>query len=217
MAEAVRRRTRGPYAKSAATRERILDACEAVLGEAGYHAATVRDIADRAGISERGLVHHFPGRDELLRAVLERHEEQARVASTPAPGLEALLHLVERVAQDSRTPGIVELHTTLSAEASSVHHPAHEHYVERYDQIRRYATSSFVALDAAGEIDSTLTPDELAAAYVAMSDGLQLQWLYRPGAVDPADTLQRFLQSVVPRLREGHPSFVVAGNVPSSG
>ena len=53
------------------TRERILRAAEAVLGECGYHGTRLHDIASRVGIRKASLFHYFPSKEDLHRAVLE--------------------------------------------------------------------------------------------------------------------------------------------------
>ncbi|WP_120493798.1 TetR/AcrR family transcriptional regulator [Microbacterium phyllosphaerae] len=189
---------RGPYAKTAKVRERILDAGVGAFSETGYHATTIKEIAERAGISERGLVHHFPNKAELLGAILERRESQNQGIVVEKAGLAALLEMLEVVSSDRQTPGLVELHTIISAEAASPDHPGHEHYRFRYDMIRLFATQSFAAVRAAGLLESRLSDEELGASFVALSDGLQLQWLYNSDSVDPATLLRRFLQSVIP-------------------
>ncbi len=188
---------RGPYAKTAATRERILEASESVFADSGFGATTMKEVAARAQISERGLVHHFPNKEALLAAVLERHEQRTPLSDAPAPAAQALSQLVEQVQRDASRRGIVELHATLSAEASSAEHPAHDHYRLRYDSFRLYVTTIFDELAEAGALSSSLTPAELAASYIALSDGLQLQWLYNPDAVVPTRILQHFVDALI--------------------
>ena len=192
---------RGPYAKTARVREGIIQACAEVFAESGYRATTMKEIAERAGLSEGGLAHHFESKAELLGAVLEHREREAGDRFRDAEGLSSLLAMVEVVKEDSAKPGIVELHSTLSAEAISTEHPAHEHYRMRYRMVRRYAERAFEVLQHEGELDSVQTPFELAASYLALSDGLQIQWLYEPHAVDVDGALRHFLASVVPALR----------------
>lgn len=194
---------RGPYAKTARVRQRILDAATEVFAASGYRATTMKKIAERASISERGLVHHFASKADLLAAVLEHREEENTRRIPLTPGLDALLGMLEVVAADNQEPGLVELHSLLSAEAASAEHPAHKHYRDRYRLVRQFATLSFAALRSAGELESSLNDDELGAAFVALSDGLQLQWLYDRESVDSAFVLRKFLESMVPRLSEG--------------
>ena len=46
-------------------------AAVAVIGEVGYDAASVRDMAARAGVSVAALYYHFPSKSDLLREFLD--------------------------------------------------------------------------------------------------------------------------------------------------
>jgi AcrR family transcriptional regulator len=54
-----------------ATRERVLAAARELFQEAGYDAATVREIADRAGVSVGSVFTTFSGKAEILSRVME--------------------------------------------------------------------------------------------------------------------------------------------------
>ena len=190
-------RARGPYAKTKRVRESILTIATEVFGETGYRATTMKEIAARAGISESGLAHHFPNKDELLAAVLEAREDRASELIPREAGMGALLAMLAIVVEDSAQPGIVELHTTIASEATSPEHPAHDHYSERYESVRLFATRAFQAVAEQGTLRSTLTPTQLGAAYVALLDGLQLQWLYNRDGVQPVEVAKAFLASVI--------------------
>jgi AcrR family transcriptional regulator len=63
-------------ARGEATRSLILDAARDVLREHGYAAATMRTVAERAGV-QLSLVHyHYGGKPRLLVAVLDRENER---------------------------------------------------------------------------------------------------------------------------------------------
>ena len=49
----------------------IMRAAVAVIGEVGYDAASVRDMAARAGVSVAALYYHFPSKSDLLREFLD--------------------------------------------------------------------------------------------------------------------------------------------------
>ena len=57
---------------TADTRQRVLDAAEAVFAERGFGGATTREIAERAGIAKRMLFYYFASKEAVYRAVLER-------------------------------------------------------------------------------------------------------------------------------------------------
>jgi AcrR family transcriptional regulator len=53
------------------TRQRLLDAAEAVFAEVGYEAATVRAICERAGVKNIGAVnYYFRGKENLYAEVV---------------------------------------------------------------------------------------------------------------------------------------------------
>lgn len=65
-------------ARTAATRDRILAAAEAILAE-GDGELTMECLAERAHVSVGALYKHFRGKDSLLPLVLERaHAQHAR-------------------------------------------------------------------------------------------------------------------------------------------
>lgn len=196
--------TRGPYTKTPLVRERILESALRVFSESGFRGTTMKAVAEHAGISQRGLVHHFRSKEELLIALLDRHDVE-NVTKVPAePGV-GVLDAMLRVARDnSAKPGMLELHSILSAEATSADHPAHAHFVARYDGYRAYLTDSFELMRANGLLHSDLPSEVLAAMFIAAQDGLQLQWLYNPDAVDVEGALRRLVDSWT------HPSTAVA-------
>ncbi len=51
----------------------ILQAAEEVLEEKGYYATSMDEIAARVGIAKGTIYAHFPGKDELVVALLERN------------------------------------------------------------------------------------------------------------------------------------------------
>jgi len=54
------------------TRERILEAAEAVFADNGYHDALVDEIGKRTSMSKGGLYFHFPSKERLFFAVMDR-------------------------------------------------------------------------------------------------------------------------------------------------
>jgi AcrR family transcriptional regulator len=56
---------------------RILDAAEELLLRDGYEPTTMAAIARAAGVASNSIYWYFPGKDDLLAAVLERRLERA--------------------------------------------------------------------------------------------------------------------------------------------
>ena len=57
-------------------RAQLLSAALEVFTAAGYHAAAMDEIADRAGVSKPVLYQHFPSKLDLYLAVLDLHVDQ---------------------------------------------------------------------------------------------------------------------------------------------
>ena len=90
MSTTTPRRTRRTQAeRSAATRERLLEATVASLIDSGYAHTTTTAIADRAGVSRGAQMHHFPSKAELVAAAVdylaERRAEQLRAEAAQLP------------------------------------------------------------------------------------------------------------------------------------
>ncbi len=56
----------------AATPERLLQAAEAIFAAVGFGTAKLADIAGRAGIRRPSLLYHFPSKERLYAATVER-------------------------------------------------------------------------------------------------------------------------------------------------
>lgn len=56
-----------------AARDRILDAAEQLVADQGASQLTLDAVAQAAGVSKGGLLYHYPNKDALLAAMIERH------------------------------------------------------------------------------------------------------------------------------------------------
>ncbi|HTB34902.1 MAG TPA: TetR/AcrR family transcriptional regulator [bacterium] len=79
-------RTVDPLAH-ARSRAKILDAARHVFAGQGYHAASMNDVARKAGLAKAAVYHYFPGKHALLDALHQDlwTEAGARLASAPRP------------------------------------------------------------------------------------------------------------------------------------
>lgn len=193
-------RSRGEYAKSAARREEILAAGVHVFSMSGFRSGSIREIADRVGMSQAGLLHHFASKSELLEAVLTHRDDIARAHLAGADGLpagvEMLRGMVELVRSNARTPGLIALYCTLSAEATSPDHPAHRYFRDRYEYVLGLMRQAFEEAREQGHLRDGVDPAGAARQMIAVMDGLQVQWLLDP-VFDMGVELRGFLRTLV--------------------
>jgi AcrR family transcriptional regulator len=188
----------GGYLKGRIRREDIISAAVALYAEAGYHGSSLREIAKRAGITHAGLLYYFPTKEALLAAVLERRdaEDAEREDLAIPPGLDVLRHLLALAEHNVRHPGIVDLYARLAAEAIAPDHPAHEYFERHYRNARDHTCQSFRAMAERGELRDAVDPEYAALAFIALMDGLQVQWLTTPH-LDLVGTLRFYLRQLV--------------------
>ena len=96
---------RGPYAKTARTRQRAIEAAIEISSASGYHGATLTDVADRLGMTLTGLQHHFPDKESLLAAVLEERDKRSQAEISVELGEDATEKLLSIVERNDESPG----------------------------------------------------------------------------------------------------------------
>ncbi|MCD6351387.1 MAG: TetR/AcrR family transcriptional regulator [Armatimonadetes bacterium] len=81
-------------------RERILEAASVVIGDKGFHAASMRDLAEAAGVALGTLYLYFDSKQALLTALVEdlaqKVAEQLREAASGRSAVEALGQFIAR-------------------------------------------------------------------------------------------------------------------------
>lgn len=105
MAEGSTRRVEAP----AVRRAQIIDAAKQRFREAGFQATTMADIAASAGVSVGLLYRYFPGKEDIIRAIVEADLEAQLFAverglddhpDDPAAALEAVMSGVSELVLD---------------------------------------------------------------------------------------------------------------------
>lgn len=163
-------------------REDVLVKAVEVFGEHGFHAASLRTLAEKVGLSEAGLIHHFGSKAGLLQAVLEERDRQDAVQRQHEEenGVGFADTMRAQVQRNSHSPGLVGLHVQVSAEATNPEHPAHEAITSRYDKVASQDLEKFAVQISSGVVPKNIDPANLGRITTAVMDGLQLQWLLDP-------------------------------------
>jgi AcrR family transcriptional regulator len=181
--EAMTTRARGPYKTGMRRREQLIAVAVDVFAQHGYAGGSIRAIAEKAGVSHATLIQHFGSKEGLLTAVLEDWDRRTVEESlTDVSGLDYFRRLPEVMAAHQYNRGLLELFTTLAAEATSPTHPAHAFIAQRYagnlatlaGHLREAAQRGDIAPLAEAQIQIEV---QLVTATL---DGIGLQWLLDP-------------------------------------
>lgn len=194
-----------------ARRRVILDAAVDIFGAKGFAGGTLQDIADQVGMTHAGILHHFGSKDQLLLEVLE-HRDQTDVADIEGQhipdGIGLFRHLVKTAMLNAKRAGIVQAYAVLSAESVTDDHPGRPYFERRYRTLRSEVVAAFREVCAERGIDAPDTVDDAAASILAVMDGLQVQWLLDPGAIDLAQASAFAIESIVQAVVDPRPSVL---------
>ncbi len=165
-------------------RAEIVDAAEAVFGRKGFDATRMNDIAEASGVATGLLYKHFPSKDELFAAVIERQAENlatritaaVSAASNPVDAaMDVWFSVLERpefhTVDPGGHPGYAELRDRFAAIVTDALRAVYPSATE--DRLRLAAAAVVGAAEAAGEAwraqPGTLSrteASELAATFV---------------------------------------------------
>ncbi|WP_285573448.1 TetR/AcrR family transcriptional regulator [Streptomyces sp. RTGN2] len=173
----------------------IVDAARAEFSEQGYGATSIRDIAQRAGVSLSALYYYYKGKQDLLVAILEEGVESfsaecdaalAEVGDDPAEQLEAIVSATVRFRAGHPDKSNIVLSEGRSLEAA---------HLQRYRESEERGTRRFRDIIERGVEEGiflTLYPDDARRAVIAMCNAIA-QW-YRPeGALTVDELAERYV------------------------
>jgi AcrR family transcriptional regulator len=204
------KRRRAP--KGEMRRTALLDAATEVFARDGYSNASMRDVADLAGITTVGLLHHFPNKIALLQALLDRREQRvvARFGELQTePTLEGFLRFL-RMSMGFSVEDAQECQAALmiNVESLSDKHPAFSRHQGSFESVHQHAQAHLSSLQKNGEIREEVDVKALAQELFALMDGLQIQWLRGRQAVDVMGVFENYLRRLAQDLqpvKQAHP------------
>jgi len=193
-----------PQARTVARREAVLRAAMNVFGQRGYNKGALVEVAEKAGMTHAGVLHHFGSKEALLVAMLQYRdgEEAAGVpgrAQTEGPAF--LEHVLDTVTANTGRPGVVQTYTVLSAESVTDGHPAQDYFRDRMTSLRDKIAGVLAEVTGRDPDDVEVRDD--ASALIALMDGLQVQWLLDPDAVDMPRIVEKVMDELIDRLTTG--------------
>jgi hypothetical protein len=125
------------------------------------------------------------------------HAETRRIIADGASDREVIEALV---AQHTSNLARERHWLSLVVAASEPSHPAHEYFRQRHDQLRLQVEA--FAKDPAARTIGQYDPDTRATLYMAVLDGLRLQWIINP-SIDVVSAAGRFADLILLNRADG--------------
>jgi AcrR family transcriptional regulator len=171
-----------PYAtllaKGEDRRQRILAVAQRLLARNGSRGTTLGQIAQEAGVSPAGLLHHFESKEQLLHAVLDaRDEDDLTNANLSGDILEQLEGVTERF---RRAPSLIGMFTVLLMENLDPEAPLHGRFLRRYRDVVGIIAEGIRRGQSAGRYRTDVDPAVKAVEIVAFLYGMETSWLLDP-------------------------------------
>jgi TetR/AcrR family acrAB operon transcriptional repressor len=164
------------------TKEDILKAAKDVFARKGYTAATLADIAERAGITKGAIYWHFDNKSELYQQVLAQgftgyYELMADILTGDLPPLEkikkAMTAVLVAFEHDEEYRASVSL-LLFKTEASEEMQPVITRVVEFNQAIYTTLTGLIEQGIARKEIDPAVDPAQVAFGLMGFVHGVEL-------------------------------------------
>ncbi|QNK79794.1 TetR/AcrR family transcriptional regulator [Nakamurella sp. PAMC28650] len=181
-------------------RAEILQAAHEVFTSRGFRNGSLGEIAERVGITHQGVLHYFGSKEALLVEVLrdrdlgDRHE--FREGRRPV-GVAFVDHLITTVTLNTRRSAIVQAYTVLSAESVTEGHPAQAWFRDRFAALRIEVGDALRSICGPEPVVPEQELKDAASAVIAVMDGLQVQWLLDPAAVDMPRTVRAMIDALL--------------------
>lgn len=194
--------TRGPYRRGIERRRQVVQIATEVFGEFGFRGGTLQQVADRVGGTPAAVLKLFGTKEKLLLAVLDHWDGvTSDIVRQGRPEVAQLDGLARLMSYHVEHKGLLQLYTTMAAEASNPQHPAHEYMTARY----RRALHDLQELFRTASRDGYLRPMSEAEItregefLLATMDGLQIQFILMPD-FDLVAAFDDYVSAVLQRL-----------------
>ncbi len=171
-----------------ATRQDVLRSALQVFSEKGYAAATLKDIADRAGVTRGAVYWHFDNKADLYNTLLA--EFSAISSQVVAKAVEAggtlpeilkriFVRLLQEVERDRELRAVLELELFTMLRISELE-ASRQKQLEAGEQLLAGIAQAMEEGIQAGSLRKDFEPITMARSFLAFQKGAIQLWLLNP-------------------------------------
>ncbi|MGW3426094.1 ScbR family autoregulator-binding transcription factor [Streptomyces phaeochromogenes] len=175
--DAVARHGRSPelrQERAVQTRMQILDAAAQIFDERGYGGTSVKDVADRVGMTKGAVYFHYPTKEALTVAVVEAHYDRwpvllEAVQNEGLGPLDTVVELLDRTARAFQGDVVVQGAARLQMEQPLPEGVLPQPYVGWISLLEQLLAEA----EEAGELRAGVSPAAAARTLVSTFFGTQ--------------------------------------------
>jgi AcrR family transcriptional regulator len=185
------------FAKGEDRRQRILAVAQRLVTRNGGRGTTLGQIAQEAGVTPAGLLHHFESKEQLLHAVLDARDADD-LANADLEG--DVIEQLERVSQRyQRAPDLIGMFTVLQTENLDPDAPLHNRFLRRYRDGVAIIADVIRRGQQAGRYRADLDPAVKAVEIMAFLHGMETSWLLDP-SIPLTDVFREYTSSLARQI-----------------
>jgi AcrR family transcriptional regulator len=179
-------------------RQRILSVAERLLTRNGGRGTTLGQIAQEAGVSQAGLLHHFESKEQLLHAVLDARDavDEPRLDRSDDI-IDQLRSVTERF---QRAPELIGTFSVLLAESLDPGAPLHGRFLRRYRAAVETVAKGIRRGQQAGKYRTDVDATVKATEIVAFIYGMETSWLLDP-SIPLTEVFGEYMNSLASQLK----------------
>ena len=160
-------------------RRALAEAVFSVIGQRGFEAVSLRDVAAEAGVSMGSVQHYFRSKDDMLLFALTHMRTrvaarlQTSLARLSRPGRRDLIRAAFGVLLPVDEPSRQEARVNLAFVAAATVRPAYADMLRQgYERLLAASRSQLQEAASDGELASGIDPEQEAAALYFLAQGL---------------------------------------------
>lgn len=182
---------RGPYKRSAKRRAAIAGAVLAIVDEQGHESVTTALVAERSDTNEATVMYHFPTKEHLLVAALQLADE-LEADSSGATADQPHFDLASFAQAEPESEPRQRLLMMLRGQSATHGSPSEAFFRQRTSRAIEIFTRIIRQRQVTGEAHAAIDPEQAAAQFIAMWEGLALMTLLSPDFDGPAALIAGF-------------------------
>lgn len=171
---------RPPGVNGAETRRRILHSARLVFSEHGFDRASLKEIAEAAGLTRNAIANYFPGKAELHAAAFASIQQEAVTRILAEAGqvdgpVDRRIFAVFTSAIALHQVDSTFVRFLISSSVDATHHPELlQHSLRQLVDVRGYLRATLAEAVRNGELDPEIDPTATAQVFADLLWGLAM-------------------------------------------